>query len=77
MSFDNEEGDPVLGHVRGNQYGWALVVQQDHAEVFQTLKDIQRFAVILLVVTVVCVTLIAWFLAGRVTRPIMKLTDAA
>jgi len=77
MSFVNEKGNEALGHVRGNDFGWALVVQQEHKEVFQTLKNIQRFAIILLAITVVCVTLIAWFLARRVTRPIMKLTNAA
>ncbi len=76
-SFNNEKGNPTLGHVRGNDFGWALVVQQEHREVFQTLKDIQRFSIILLAITVVGVTLIAWFLARRVTRPIMKLTAAA
>lgn len=77
MSFVNERGNEALGHVRGNDFGWALVVQQEHDEIFQTLKDIQQFAIILLVITVVGVTLIAWFLARRVTRPIMKLTGAA
>ena len=77
MSFDNERGNPTLGHVRGNEYGWSLAVQQEHKEVFQSLKDIQRFSIILLAITVVGVTLIAWFLSRRVTRPIMKLTDAA
>jgi methyl-accepting chemotaxis protein len=77
MSFTNQKGNEALGHVRGNAFGWALVVQQEHKEVFQTLKDIQRFAIILLGITVVCVTLLAWFLARRVTRPIKKLTNAA
>lgn len=77
MSFTSEKGNPTLGHVRGNDFGWALVAQQEHKEVFQTLKDIQRFSIILLVITVIGVTVIAWFLARRVTRPIMKLTDAA
>jgi methyl-accepting chemotaxis protein len=77
MSFTNQKGNEALGHVRGNDFGWALVVQQEHKEVFQTLKDIQRFAIILLGITVVCVTLLAWFLARRVTRPIKKLTNAA
>jgi HAMP domain-containing protein len=76
-SFTNEKGNPALGHVRGNQYGWALAVQQEHQEVFETLKGVQRFAIILLAVTVIFVSLIAWFSSRRVTRPIMKLTDAA
>jgi methyl-accepting chemotaxis protein len=77
ISFTNENGSPSLGHVRGNQYGWALAVQQEHDEVFETLKAVQRFAVILLVATVAFVTLIAWLSARSVTQPIMRLTDAA
>jgi methyl-accepting chemotaxis protein len=77
LSFTNEKGNPTLGHVRGNKYGWALAVQQEHEEVFETLKGVQRFAVILLIATVILVSIIAYFSAQRVTKPIKKLTDAA
>jgi methyl-accepting chemotaxis protein len=77
MSFADEGGDLSLGHVVGIRYGWALAVQQAHDEVFETLKGVQRFAVILFVLTVILVTLIAWISAKSITRPIMRLTDAA
>jgi len=77
MSFADEDGDLSLGHVVGIRYGWALAAQQAHDEVFETLKGVQRFAVILFVLTVALVTLIAWISARSITRPIMRLTDAA
>ncbi len=77
LNFTNDQGRPCLGYVRGNTYGWALAIQQDHEEVFSTLRGIQRLAVILLGLTIVLVLFIAWFSAKRVTKPIMALTKAA
>ena len=77
LSFNNEKGQPSLGHVRGNKYGWALAIQQEDKEVFEPLKWVQRFAIILLVITVVVVSLIAWFSSKAVVTPIKKLTDVA
>ena len=77
LSFNNEKGQPSLGHVRGNKYGWALAIQQEDKEVFEPLKWVQRFAIILLVITVVVVSFVAWFSSKAVVTPIMKLTDVA
>ena len=77
LSFTNEQGRPSLGHVRGNNYGWALAIQQENEEVFATLRRIQRLAIFLLALTIVLVAFIAWVSARRVTRPIMTLTTAA
>jgi methyl-accepting chemotaxis protein len=75
--FTAPNGETAFGHVRSNNYGWALVLQQQHSEVFDALNQTQNFAFILLAVTLVIVLGISWFSARSIVTPIMKLTDAA
>jgi len=75
--FNNPNGQTALGHVRSNNYGWALVLQQEDQEVFAALNRVQKFALTLLGCTVLLVSGIAWFSARAIVNPIMKLTDAA
>ena len=75
--FDDEKGVPHYGHVRKIKRGWAIALQQENAEVFEPLKRVQNFAIILLVATVVIVSLIAWISARAIVTPITKLTDVA
>ncbi len=75
--FDTLEGQPALGHVRSNNYGWALALQQEESEVFSALNRVQKFALTLLGCTILLVSVIAWFSARAIVTPVMKLTDAA
>jgi methyl-accepting chemotaxis protein len=77
LSFENEKRRPSLGHVRGNRYEWALAIEQENREVFEALTRVQRFAFLLLAVTVLVVSLVAWLAAKGIIRPIRSLTDAA
>ena len=77
IQFENKNGNATIGHVKGIKYGWALAIQQEIKEVFSPLQKVQRFAWMLLGITVVFVTLIALISAKAVVTPIMKLTDAA
>jgi methyl-accepting chemotaxis protein len=76
-NFNATDGETAFGHVRSNNYGWALVLQQQEGEVFAAYNRTQEFALILLASTVVLVLIIAWFSARAIVTPIMKLTDAA
>ena len=76
-NFNTTDSETAFGHVRSNNYGWALVLQQQEKEVFAAYKRTQEFALILLASTVVLVLIIAWFSARAIVTPIMKLTDAA
>jgi methyl-accepting chemotaxis protein len=76
-NFNETNGETAFGHVRSNNYGWALVLQQQEGEVFAAYNRTQEFALILLASTVVLVLIIAWFSARAIVTPIMKLTDAA
>ena len=77
FGFKDENKKKYIGHIRGINYGWALAIQQEEQEVFADLKRMQKFAVILLIVTVVIVLLIAWISARAVATPIKKLTEVA
>ena len=75
--FKTLNGQPALGHVRSNNYGWALALQQEESEVFSALNRVQKFALTLLGCTILLVSVIAWFSARAIVTPVMKLTDAA
>ena len=75
--FNAPNGQAAFGHVRSNNYGWALVLQQQSKEVFESYKRVQEFALILLAGTVLLVLIIGWFSARAIVTPIMKLADAA
>lgn len=77
LTFKNDKGKPTLGHVRGIKYGWALAIQQESDEVFESLRRVRNFAISLLIVTIVLVSLIAYISARTIVRPIMTLTDVA
>ncbi len=75
--FTTSNGQAALGHVRSNNYGWALAMQQEEIEVFSALNRVQKFAMTLLGCTILLVSVIAWFSARAIVTPVMKLTDAA
>lgn len=76
-NFNVTNNEASFGHVRSNNYGWALVLQQQEGEVFAAYNRTQEFALVLLASTIVLVLIIAWFSARAIVTPIMKLTDAA
>jgi methyl-accepting chemotaxis protein len=75
--FNTTNGHPALGHVRSNNFGWALALQQEDSEVFSALNRVQELALTLLGCTILLVAVIAWFSARAIVTPVMKLTDAA
>ncbi len=75
--FNMPNDRSALGHVRSNNYGWALALQQEEEEVFSALNRVQKFALTLLGCTILLVAVIAWFSARAIVTPMMKLTDAA
>jgi methyl-accepting chemotaxis protein len=76
-TFSGADGETAFGHVRSNNYGWALVLQQQNKEAFESFNRVQEFALILLAGTVLLVLIIAWISARAIVTPIRKLTDAA
>ncbi len=71
--FD-EGGRQVIAHAQKTKQGWTLVAQQDYDEAFRALSEANRNALILLVITLVIVSYVAYLLAQRLSRPIRNLT---
>lgn len=77
VSYINNEGKSIMGHVRGTAFGWILAIQQDEKETFYFVEQLMSYAYLLLSVTVAFVFIIAWFSGRALSRPIIHLTDAA
>jgi len=77
LSFAGDNGTPCVGYVCGTKYRWALAVQQEEGEALNTLWRMQKFAYLLLTLTVAIVLVVAWVLARSLVRPIKELTNAA
>lgn len=69
-----DAGHKVIAYVEKTAPGWLLVTQQDYDEAFAPLREANRQALLLLLVTVLSVTLIAYLLAQRLATPIRNLT---
>lgn len=57
--------------------GWDVVVQQNYAEAYAPVRTADRTALLLLVVTLVLATALAYGLSNRLSRPIVQLTQVA
>ncbi|MEA3279282.1 MAG: cache domain-containing protein [Thermodesulfobacteriota bacterium] len=77
VSFANKEGGYVLGNIRGTAFGWGVIIMQEEKEAFYVLDQVLSFAYLLFGITIVFVFIIAWFSGRALSRPILKLTDAA
>jgi methyl-accepting chemotaxis protein len=77
ISFTNNDGKLMLGHVRGTAFGWILAIQQEESEAFYLIDQLMSYAYLLLGVTAVFVFIIAWFSGRALSRPIIKLTHVA
>lgn len=71
--FD-EDGRKVIAHTQKTKQGWTLVAQQDYDEAFRALSEANRNAMILLAITLVIVSYVAYLLAQRLSKPIRNLT---
>jgi len=76
IHFSNENGQRSLGFSKGNKLGWVLAIQQDYSEVFETLREVQFFSLILLLITVILISSVAYLSARSIIKPIRSLTHA-
>jgi methyl-accepting chemotaxis protein len=77
IQFTSSEGIPSVGVVIKTSQGWFLAIQQEKSEAYKILEKTQQYAIILLSVTTLVVTLIAWFSGQAITKPIQKIIMAA
>ncbi|WP_078119619.1 HAMP domain-containing protein [Thiosocius teredinicola] len=73
----NDDGNHVVAAVRRSETGWYVVAQQDYDEAYAPLKDAQQRGILLLVLTLVIVSVIAYLFSQGLSRPIRNLTTIA
>jgi methyl-accepting chemotaxis protein len=72
-----EDGNDVLGFVEGNKYGWAVVVQQNEAELLGPLRSTMTIGIGLLIGAILLVVAAAVMFSRLLIRPIVGMTAAA
>lgn len=77
VSFQNQKGESVLGYVGRTKFGWGIAIQKDETEVSRLIDQLMSFAYLLLVIIIGFVSIVAWFSGRALSKPIIKLTDAA
>lgn len=76
LNYD-DNGKKVIAYAQPTKYGWTMVVQQDADEAFQPIRDANKKALLLLLVTVLVVTAIAYGFSQQLATPIRNLTRIA
>jgi methyl-accepting chemotaxis protein len=72
-----ENGKDILGYVEGDKNGWAVMIQQEEAELFGPLRATIAIGIALLVAAVLLVVAIAVVFSRVLIRPIVGMTNAA
>jgi methyl-accepting chemotaxis protein len=75
--FVDTAGEHNIASFKKNAMGWNIVVQQGTSEAYATLIKFQRYMLLVFFSTIGIVTIIAWFSARAISRPILKMADAA
>lgn len=57
--------------------GWGIIIQQDKDEAYVSVIRMQRQAAVLILISLAVASILAFFIARGLTRPIIKLTEAA
>lgn len=72
-----DQGKRVLTYTQKTQQGWTLILQQDYDEAYAPLHAARRYAVLLLLATVVLFSALSYVLSQRLANPIRQLTATA
>ena len=75
--FNDAGGKSNLAYIAATSFGGGIAVQIREAEAFSMMDQLMSFAYLLLAITVVFIFIIAWFSGRALSRPIIKLTEAA
>ena len=76
-TFTDGAGKSNLAYVAKTSFGWGIAVQTREADAFSMMDQLMSYAYLLLIITVVFIFVIAWFSGRALSRPIIKLTEAA
>lgn len=71
------EGVRKIGYRIPAGKGWTLLVEKDHSEAFQPVREAQQRAFVFLGATLMLSIVVAYLVSRRIARPIQTLTDVA
>ena len=77
LVYTDARGRRVIAYMNRTADGWLMVMQQDYEEAYESLRETNLYALILLAVTVVLVIIVAFIFSRRLSQPILRLTQAA
>lgn len=78
ISYTDYRGIEVIGASRVvGGTNWALVVEQDREEALQPVRELRRYMVLVIVLSILGVLFSAWLLSRYVAAPIRRLSAAA
>ena len=77
VSFTDNNDKSIIGYIRETAYDWGIIIKQEKTEAFYILDQVLSFAYLFFIITIVFVFIIAWFAGRALSRPIIKLTNAA
>jgi methyl-accepting chemotaxis protein len=72
-----ENDKAMLGYVQGDKYGWAVMVQQEEAELLGPLRSTIAAGIGVLVAAILLVVAIAVMFSRALIKPIVAMTAAA
>lgn len=75
FSDDNNTRWMTYGTLLNN--GWGVIVLQEKAEVFASENQFKQTAILIALASVALVSIIAWFVAESLVKPLRNLTNAA
>ena len=77
LSYSDINEKRVIAYSHATKEGWTMVVQQDYDEALLPVREANTKALILLSITLILVTMIAYLFAQRLASPIRSLTRIA
>jgi len=77
IPFQNSAGISILGYAGKTAFGWGVAIQREEKEAFYLIDQLMSFGYFILTITIVFVFIIAWFSGRAISKPIIKLTEAA
>lgn len=77
LYIKDESGRDTVTVCSKLSYDWLLVVRQDEAEIFASLKQFRLFSALLVLISAILSLVFALFIGRSISHPVLSLADAA
>ncbi|WP_019508635.1 methyl-accepting chemotaxis protein [Pleurocapsa sp. PCC 7319] len=75
--FSDDTNTEWMTHGTLLNNGWGVLVLQEKAEVFASVKQFKQTAILIALASVALVSIIAWFVAESLVKPVISLTNVS